>query len=261
MPLSYTALVPHSPILIPSIGKDNHSLLNKTNEALREIREKLKEKEIETLIIISPHGPNNNNFIINVDNVYNLDFSEFGDFTAKAEIRSELGLAQLIKETINKELPIKLQSPEKNDYASAIPLFLLAQGLQLKSIVINTANTNYAEHFLLGQKLAELFSIQNKKIALIASGDLSHRVKKNSPAGYSPKGVKFDHLILNALTQAHAENELLTLDEKFVTAAGECGLKPILVLLGAISNQNYLPRPLSYQNDFGIGYLTMDFAF
>ena len=55
MPLKTTALLPHSPLLIPEIGRANFDFLAKTTEAYQKIEEQLKRQEIKTLIIISPH--------------------------------------------------------------------------------------------------------------------------------------------------------------------------------------------------------------
>ena len=67
MALTTIALLPHSPLLIPEIGRTNFSFLAKTSAAYDEIAEELKAKEINTIIIISPHGSaQTNSFIINV---------------------------------------------------------------------------------------------------------------------------------------------------------------------------------------------------
>jgi len=49
MPLEQAAIVPHPPILIPSIGKENQSLLSKTITSYSKLEESLKNNKIETL--------------------------------------------------------------------------------------------------------------------------------------------------------------------------------------------------------------------
>ena len=52
---------------------------------------------------------------------------------------------------------------------------------------------------------------------------------------------------------------MVNLDPKLIKDAGECGLKSIVTLMGILDEQEYKPEILAYQNDFGIGYLSMNF--
>ena len=109
-----------------------------------------------------------------------------------------------------------------------------------------------------GQDLAKFLEKQTKNIAVISSGDLSHCLTKNSPGGYSPKGKKFDNKIIEIISSQVPEN-ILNLDENLIKKAGECGLKTLTLLMGLISETNLKPQKLSYQDDFGVGYLTFEF--
>jgi aromatic ring-opening dioxygenase LigB subunit len=51
------------------------------------------------------------------------------------------------------------------------------------------------------------------------------------------------------------------MDAKLIEAAGECGLKSILILLGILKDLTWEPQILAYQTDFGIGYLSLDFKY
>ena len=67
MPLNKAFILPHSPLLIPEIGKTNYAFLEKTSQAYLQIGAELNELEIDTLIIISPHGlSSESSFTINV---------------------------------------------------------------------------------------------------------------------------------------------------------------------------------------------------
>ena len=102
----------------------------------------------------------------------------------------------------------------------------------------------------------------DKKIAVISSSDLSHRLKKKSPGGYSPKGAKFDNKLIEYLADPKtAAANILKMDSKLIEAAGECGLKPIVVLLGILDGLENEAKILAYQTDFGVGYLSLNFKF
>ena len=97
------------------------------------------------------------------------------------------------------------------------------------------------------------------KIAIIAAGNLSHRLKKNSPGGYSPKGARFDNRLIEYLNDGeNGLNKILNIEEKTGSEAMEGCLKQLNLLIGAIG-ENFTTQVLAYQNDFGIGYLSANF--
>ena len=115
-----------------------------------------------------------------------------------------------------------------------------------------------AEHFKFGELLNREIIRNHDKVAVIASADLSHRLTKNAPGGYSPKGKKFDKKIVEYLLQSKAK-EIIEMDKDEISDAGECGLKPITILLGILEGVKYKPETYCYESPFGIGYLTMNF--
>lgn len=266
MPLNKASLLPHSPLLIPEIGRANHALLNKTSVAYQQVAAEMKEAGIETVVIISPHGlSQENNFTLNVAPEMRLNFKDFGFIQRKNFLLGDSLLADQIKKhlgEIGAETKLKLVSEADLDYGSAIPAYLL-KGLlsDFRLIVLAPAeNLNLQEHFLFGKQLQEIFQAQEKPIAVIASGDLSHRLKRKSPGGYSPKGAKFDNKIIEYLSEPKdAAENIFKLDAKLIKEAGECALKPIVILLGLISKLPTDPKILAYQTDFGIGYLSLDY--
>jgi AmmeMemoRadiSam system protein B len=261
MPLIKACLVPHSPLLIPEIGKINTALLQKTALAYEHLAEELLTGAVETIIIISPHGlAQTDYFTLNVATSYRLDFSEFGFLGATQKFKPDLSLIQKIKET-NSGI-IQTGSQEKLDYGTGVPLYFLAKNRpDLKIISIAYAeNLDREAHWAFGVRLAEIIAASPKRIAVIASGDLSPHLKKTSPAGYYPKGAKFDNRIIELLKNStNLKDDCLNLDEKLVKEADACGFKPLLVLLGTLAAVNYKTQIIAYQTDFGIGYLTADF--
>lgn len=97
------------------------------------------------------------------------------------------------------------------------------------------------------------------KIALIASGDLSHCLKHDGPYGFHPDGPKFDQEFIEALKHKNIKT-ILKLDEIY-PEANECGLRSFCFLLGILeaSGINYQPEILSYECPFGVGYLVANF--
>ncbi len=260
MPLVSVSILPHSPILIPEIGKANHALLHQTSEAYIKIAEKLKDLAPDTIIIVSPHGlVQDDYFTVNAFPDPVSDLSSFGFLGQQKKFISDLALLEEIREGL--DLPIQALSQDKADYGTAIPLKLLAEeNINARILSLYSAkNLSLAEHLEFGRQLGLVLKQSPKKIALIASANLSHRLKKISPAGYSPKGAKFDSKVIEILNDdTEVAERLLAIDGRLVSEASECGLKPIMMALGTLQGCHFETNILSYQADLGIGYLSAD---
>ncbi|NCN99801.1 hypothetical protein GW920_01605 [Candidatus Falkowbacteria bacterium] len=263
MALALAALLPHSPLLIPEIGRTNYDFLQKTIEAYEQIGQALQTEEIETIIIISPHATAAKDyFAINIAPEMSIDFKDFGFIPPRTVLNGDTVLADKIQTTLRPNFSLQLTSESLLDSGSAIPLYLLHAYLpDAKIIVISpAAELTLDDQLNFGVQLREVIKASPKKIALIASGDLSHRLQKKSPDGYSPKGAKFDNRLIEYLTAPKATTtNILKLDPKFISAAGECGLKPLVILLGALTEFSWQAEVLAYQTDFGVGYLSVNF--
>lgn len=256
-------LLPHSPLLIPEIGKANYNLLKKTADIYQKIAADLAENKIDTVVIFTPHEEQQiDHFLINCFPEMEISFQDFGFIPPKTTIKGDIPLADQIKNQLKEDFPVKQVSSSSLDYGSGIPLYLLkGQNYNFKTVVIAPADNlelDYQVSF--GEKLLPILENSPKKIAIIASGDLSHRLMRKSPGGYSPKGPKFDNKLIEYLSYPEsAVSNILKMDKRLILDASECGLKPILILLGVLKEKTWQPEILAYQTDFGIGYLSMEF--
>jgi aromatic ring-opening dioxygenase LigB subunit len=263
MALVTIALLPHSPLLIPEIGRANYSFLAKTVATYEEIKNNLQANPVETIIIISPHSaPQSASFVLNVAPEMQINLQDFGFIPQKTVFSGDAFLADQITNALRPEFNLELVSENTLDHGSAIPLYLLKDACGAAKIIVISPNDSLSleDQWRFGEKLKTVLMTSDKRIALIASGDLSHRLKKKSPGGYSPKGAKFDNKLIEYLSDpATASKNILKMDAKLIKDAGECGLRPILILLGVLNGAKWESEVLSYQTDFGIGYLAMNF--
>ncbi|PIR13954.1 AmmeMemoRadiSam system protein B [Candidatus Falkowbacteria bacterium CG11_big_fil_rev_8_21_14_0_20_39_10] len=255
----FSAITPHPPLLIPSIGKENLERVKKTQESFKKLEHDLYSAQIETVIIISPHGPiQMESFSMNLSPEFNINFEDFGDFTSQRELKGDVGLSYKIREHLETSTPLQLISQPNLDHGSGVPAYLFSQNFKFKIIPIYYAGLDLNAHFQFGRLLQRELQVSKNRIAVIASGDLSHRLTKDAPAGYSPKGAKFDQKLIQCLKNKD-NRSILDMDEKSIHQAGECGLKSIVILLGILDGISYEPKILSYEAPFGVGYLTMEF--
>lgn len=268
MSLKLAAIVPHPPILIPSIGKENLLRLEKTKNAYSRVEEALGAEKIETIIIISSHGPIRPGiFSINACDEFEINFEEFGDFSTKMKLGGDLELAQNIREALIERPEIRIINQPILDHGCGVPLYSLLFNNQdkilpdelkknIEIVPIYVSGAGLKEHFEFGKLIADQIEKGRKKIAVFASGDLSHAITKNSPAGYSPRGAKFDQRLIECLQEKKFE-EILNFDSDFITEAKPCGLKAITMLLGILENSGYDIQSTSYESPFGVGHLTI----
>ena len=260
MPIVFSAIVPHPPLLIPTIGKENLKRLKATVEAYGKLEENLYAAQADTIIIISPHGPLKEGvFTMNLSPEFKVNFQDFGDMATGFKLDGDIGLAHKIREKLETKAPLQLISRAELDHGASVPLYLLTRHLpKIKIIPLYYSGLDLKAHFSFGQLLKNELLNSGVRVALVASGDLSHRLSKTAPAGYSPKGKKFDKKLTDHLLKKQTE-EIIKFAAGLAADAGECGLKSIVIMLGILDGMKYEPQLLSYQAPFGVGYLAMNF--
>lgn len=143
------------------------------------------------------------------------------------------------------------------DWGFEVPLYFLAKDFkgEIKKHLIGLESPEF--YFEKGKVYARLDN--DKKYALIASGDLSHCLKEEGPYGFHSDGPKFDKALIKYLKEKDIEN-FLKLDKMFPQAA-ECGLRSFCFILGILSASgiDWQPEILSYEAPFGVGYLVVNF--
>jgi len=194
---------------------------------------------------ISPHPP--------------IILPSVGSIEDRLQVKKTIESLENLGEKLKKAKPemIIISSPHP-DWGFNVPLFFLAGDFdgKIRTYLMGTENPDY--YFEQGKKTYQETD-KNKKIAVIASGDLSHCLKKDGPYGFQADGPKFDKTLIESLKKKDIKT-ILKLDEMF-PEAGECGLRSFCFLLGILeaSGLNWQPEILSYEGPFGVGYLTADF--
>lgn len=197
-----------------------------------------------TFACISPHPP------IILPSVGSPEDREKVAKTIKALERLSTELAEVKPDCI------VITSPHP-DWGFNVPLHFLAK--DVSGIEIKTYLTDFESpevHFNRGKELIKNLSYI-KRLAWIASGDMSHRLKEDCPYGLHPSGPKFDREFIERLKKKDVQG-ILNLDPRLVEEAGECGLRSFCMLLGALewqSSSAWKPEILSYEGPFGVGYL------
>jgi AmmeMemoRadiSam system protein A len=187
---------------------------------------------------------------------------DFGDFRApqiKFSIEYDEELAEVIEE-IAQEQGLKagtLGAKQRAlDHGVMVPLFFLQS---LRILRISLSGLSFLEHYRLGMCISTAAERLGRRIVVVASGDMSHRLSESEPYGFNPAGPEHDALVCDCIREADVER-LLAISPNLCELAGECGTRSLIMMLGALDGLQIESCLLSYEGPFGVGYLTAAFC-
>lgn len=265
------ALLPHPPIMLSEVGGVDSDQVQKSAHAAEAAAAFLLQKSPSTIVIISPHGPVFQDAVgINVSPVLRGNLSSFGASEVAVSFETNSLLAQnIIKQSerlgvslavLDEHLAQQQRFSLQLDHGAVIPLYYLYKaGFRGQVVHLSVGFLTYPEMYAFGKAVQGAIEMTRQKVAVVASGDLSHRLIPSAPAGYSPSGRKFDDRIM-ALLQTMDVKSMFALEPDMVEEAGECGLRPIFFLMGTLDGMDAGAEILSYEGPFGVGYGVVIFS-
>jgi AmmeMemoRadiSam system protein B len=253
----YGAIMPHPPVIIPVVGGNRVKEVAATKKALEEMGKRLKEKNIDTVVIITPHGNCSQVAVpVYVNHIFEGNLGYFGADKPIFSFKGDPILAkEIIKEARHQNIEVSHIGETFLDHGVIVPMYYPSiAGFKKPIVPIALALLPYRELYSFGETIRTASDNLGKNVAVIASGDMSHRLTLDAPAGYRPEGKKFDEEIVR-LVKANDHEGIMNLDPALIESAGECGLRSIIILMGALKGLNVTNEVLSYEGPFGVGYL------
>lgn len=259
------AVVPHPPIIIPEIGGQEAQLLAATAQSIEQLAKDIRAAGVDTVVIISPHGPVfEDGLAINGSASLAGSFGQFGQEQLRLMASADLPLAEEIAQQANSEGIATVILNEEGardfevslelDHGVLVPWYFLHKQLSQPLVSITMGLLPYEDLYRFGQSIARAAAKLKRRIAVIASGDLSHRLASDGPYGYHPQGPEFDAQVVKAMEQNQVE-ALFKISAKCISDAGECGLRPIIMMLGCLDGYRWQGQVYSYEGPFGVGYM------
>lgn len=260
-------LLPHPPIILKEIGKGQEEKAEATINGIKDISKDIKAKSPSTIIVITPHGPLFRDAIsISANADLQGDFGRFGHSELKFEFKNNLLLThEIIKKSLKDDIPIvevddnlsKQYNIEKElDHGVLVPLYYVNKEYEsYKLIHITYGLLSPYKLFGFGKVIKRSVKELDEDVVIIASGDLSHRLSNEGPYDYAPEGKIFDKRIVDMIERGNV-NDIVSFDLNLAEKAGECGLRSIMIMAGAIDKYRLETKVLSYEAPFGVGYST-----
>lgn len=260
----FGCIVPHPPLLVPDIGRGQERTITATIQAMGKLRDKLSQQRPEVVLVISPHGashPNAMGVLTAGSCVGSL--RQWGAKGIEYHFENDLEFVSILTQQAKKaNIPLKSIATRgyELDHGVMVPMYFLVKGVEgIPLVPLTFSWLPLTTHLAFGRVIKETAEQLGKKTAVIASGDLSHRLLPGAPAGYDPMGKLFDHKLVDLLAKWDIP-AILNLDPDLIERAGECGLRSIVILLGALEGLSVTSEILSYEGPFGVGYLVASFG-
>lgn len=269
MPFDVLGIIaPHPPIMVPDVGGADAAVTRASADAMKVAADLLVRFEPETLVVMSPHAEGfSDAFTVATDVRLRGDLGRFGAPRAAHDVPGDPELARAILEEATSA---GLSAAEGGrgfggstsgllDHGVLVPLHFLDPAGRYPMVLLSFTYSGGQQHAEFGRAVRRAAERTGRRIAFVASGDCSHRLKPQAPAGYSPRAQAFD----DELVRLVAENDqrgIAAMDQGLREEAGECGWRSFVTLGGYLEGTDAASKVLAYEGPWGVGYLTAVFA-
>lgn len=259
-------IVPHPPIAVSEVGGGKESAIAATLSSYQRVARAIAGHEPETIIFLDPHNSYYADWIMIAGGI---DASgDMGDFGAP-EVTSKLVYDNDLRGRIDEEANtyqitagVSGDLPTPLDHGLMVPLYFIKEHLPLESfeaVVIGGSGLPSGTLLEFGGCLARAASDLDRRVVLVASGDLSHKLLPEGPYGFDPAGPKFDKAFCDVV-ESGSPRGFAHIDAGLAKAGAECGLSGFIMLAGAVEEssrllgERFASELLSYEGPFGVGY-------
>jgi len=254
-------IAPHPPIMVPEVGRDEAAVTIESAEAMHAAARLLAEFDPDTVVVMSPHSSAvRDAFAIDAGDRLDGDLAQFGAPEVALHVKGDPQLARAVMaEAEARDLPTidrrRIPNGTEADHGILVPMSFLDPQGHWPVLGLSLSMLPLPHHREFGRAVAAAANKLGRRIAFVASGDCSHRLKPGAPAGYSRSAPKFDQELARLIATGDFEG-LMEIDPRLVEEAGECGLRSFVTLGGVLENSDAAARLLAYEGPWGVGYLT-----
>ena len=254
----FAGIAPHPPLLVPEVGGNRIEQVADSQRALREFSRRLIDTNPEAVVVISPHSPlDPRAFTARAGEVLRGDFRDFNAAGVRLTFANDLELLGAIKRAAASETVElrELAHDHPLDHGAMVPLYYLHEaGWAGPVVVIGFTLQPNDKHLAFGRAIEQAARSINRRVALVASGDLSHRLIVGGPYEYEPTAHLFDEQVVESIAAGEPDG-IINIDPDLRNRAGECGYRSIVIALGSVGERPRDYQVLSYEGPFGVGYM------
>ena len=258
MPVIAGFMVPHPPMIVPAIGRGSEEQITETIRAYEQASDEIATLRPETIVITSPHSVMYADYFhISPGSKAEGSFAQFRAPGVRLCEEYDRELADEIARTAAEaDFPAGTLGEKDSslDHGTMVPLWFVRRKYDEGRIVrIGLAGLPLTDHYRLGMMIRQAAENTGRRVVIVASGDLSHKLQEYGPYGYVPEGPEYDERIMDVMGRA-AFGELLDFSESFLDRAAECGHRSFVIMAGAFDGMRVRAHRLSHQDVTGVGY-------
>ena len=261
-------LLPHAPVFIDKVGGDQAEYVIKTINAYEDVAKRIVALKPDIIVMVSPHGP----IFTDAISIYDFEpyvgnMAAFGEYTLNYKVNKSKAFIEALMQqnqsdggyfyALSTKQFKQFQHKPELDHGITVPLHFLTKHAELNAVeyvMMSYGDFPYTTLMKHGDIIAKTAETLNKRVVLIASGDMSHALSSKGPYQFHPDGQWFDQMMRENLENNDHIN-IFCSDEQRIANAAECGLRSYAILVGAFNRKNTLTEVLSYEGPFGVGYL------
>jgi AmmeMemoRadiSam system protein A len=249
-------LMPHAPILVPEVGGERGGAAQASCQAMREAAACVMGLRPETLVLISPHSPRQRQaFGVWAGERLQGSFARFNAPGAQMSLPNDAPLAQaIVTEARRRDVATFMIHDQTLDHGALVPLWFLAgAGWAGPTIVLSLDYPEDGGLSELGEAIAAAAHASHRRMAIVASGDMSHRLTQNAPCGFNPRAHQFDETFIRLIRDGDY-HEIGNIDPELRELAAEDAVDSTLVAAAAVDWKSTGHKVLNYEGPFGVGY-------
>jgi AmmeMemoRadiSam system protein A/AmmeMemoRadiSam system protein B len=249
-------LMPHAPILVPGVGGERSGAAIASCRAMRTAAQCVMNHHPEAVVLISPHSPRQARaFGFWADDPVQGSFAQFDAPQVAVSLPLDQKLAEAIAtEARARDLETWAIHHRDLDHGALVPLWFLAEaGWEGPTVILSLNYPGDDGLVALGGAIAAAAQTLSRRIAIVASGDMSHRLTAKAPCGFHPQAHRFDETFIN-LIHAGDYRKLGNLASELRELAAEDAVDSTLIAAAAVNWQNTGHQVLNYEGPFGVGY-------
>src|SRR3989442_10812624 len=246
--------------MLKEVGGLESQPVHATAQAMRELDVLLAGHRAGVAVVISPHSPSSMTSLPVRHSAHLAgDLARFRAPQVRVEAIVDTALVTALVGDAHRAGYALIRAEESDlDHGVVVPLYSLPQAMaNQRCVFLGVSGWPLARFFDFGAWLHQ--RLLGRSVILLASGDLSHRLTPDAPYGFRPEGHVFDRLVIDALRDSEWER-IEGMDRELIEEAGECGLRPLAILLGAARAAGLSSKVLSYEGPFGVGYPVVAFT-
>jgi AmmeMemoRadiSam system protein A/AmmeMemoRadiSam system protein B len=255
--------MPHPPLAVDRVGRGREKEIEKTLKAFEQAAAEIAALRPDTVIFVTPHNTSYADYFhISPGGSAKGDFGAFGAKDAALQKGYDRPLVSAIEKRAAQAGIYAGTIGEKDnrlDHGVMVPMWFIDKAYtDYKCARISQSGMAPLAHYRFGQCVAQAVKDENRRAVLIASGDLSHKLKTDGPYGFAEEGPEYDAYITRALGRADFM-ALFNVSEKLHGRAADCGYRSYLIMAGCFDKRALNAKLLSYEGPFGVGYAVVSF--